>query len=82
MEAADQHLTMIGEAIEGVEEQEVVEEEKVIEVQEKIKNGVEEDQEKTKNLVGVAEEIIELGDSVEVGSRIIKMKAAKVLNTK
>ena len=82
MEAADQHLTMIGEAIEGVEEQEVVEEEKVIEVQVKIKNGVVEDQEKTKNLVGVAEEIIELGDSVEVGSRIIKMKAAKVLNTK
>ena len=82
MEAADQHQTMIGEAIEGVEEQEVVEEEKVIEVQVKIKNGVVEDQEKTKNLVGVAEEIIELGDSVEVGSRIIKMKAAKVLNTK
>lgn len=63
MEAVDQPRTMKGEAIEGVEEQEV-------------------EEEKIQNSVGVAEAIIEVGASVEAGSKIIKMRVAKVPSTK
>lgn len=47
--------------------------------------GVEErevEEEKIQNSVGVAEAIIEVGASVEAGSKIIKMRVAKVLSTK